>query len=78
MAAIEPHAGAGRHLHIALNGEPRRTVARTLAELIAEAGYSGAKVATAVNGEFVAERARAARLLAEGDQVEVVAPRQGG
>ena len=51
---------------------------RTLADLLAEAGFGGLKVATAVNGDFVPERARAATTLADGDRVEVVAPRQGG
>ena len=32
----------------------------------------------AVNGAFVPRQARAATLLAEGDKVEIVAPRQGG
>ena len=37
-----------------------------------------AKVATALNGEFVPARARAATPLKEGDRIEIVAPRQGG
>ena len=65
-------------LRISLNGQPQTTGAGTLAELLVEAGLAEAKVATAVNGEFVPERARAARQLADGDQIEVVSPRQGG
>jgi sulfur carrier protein len=63
---------------IVLNGEPVETRARTLAELVAGQGFSATAVATAVNGDFVPREARAARLLAEGDKVEIVAPRQGG
>ncbi|MCL4766181.1 MAG: sulfur carrier protein ThiS [Hyphomicrobiaceae bacterium] len=63
---------------VSVNGEPRTTEARTLAELVDETGLAGARIATAVNGEFVPERARAALHLAEGDRIEIVSPRQGG
>lgn len=63
---------------IRLNGEPMETAARTLAELVAGQGFAETAVATAVNGAFVPRGARAATLLAEGDKVEIVAPRQGG
>jgi len=61
-----------------VNGEATSTAARTVAELLVEAGYGGAKVATAVNGEFLPERRRATTTLTTGDHIEVVAPRQGG
>lgn len=64
--------------HLTVNGEARDVAARSLAELLDELGYGGQKVATAVNGEFVAERARVGLQLAAGDAVEIVAPRQGG
>jgi len=72
------------HLHgsasigIRLNGESIETDARTLAELVAGLGHAEGAVATAVNGDFVPRPARAATLLAEGDRIEIVAPRQGG
>ena len=65
-------------LKLHVNGEARQTAARTLAELIAEAGYGDVKIATAVNGDFVPARQRAATGLKDGDHVEIVAPRQGG
>jgi sulfur carrier protein len=68
----------GHALNLYVNGEPRQTGARTLAELIEEAGYGAAKVATALNGDFVPARARAATSLKPGDRIEIVAPRQGG
>ena len=37
-----------------------------------------AKVATALNGEFVPARVREAIRLKDGDRIEIVAPRQGG
>lgn len=63
---------------LVINGEARDVSAQSLAELLGELGYGGQKVATAVNGEFVPERTRAALRLAPGDEVEIVAPRQGG
>jgi sulfur carrier protein len=61
-----------------VNGEPVRTAASTLAGLVDELGYGGRKVATALNGEFVAAAARATTPIGTGDRVEIVAPRQGG
>jgi len=65
-------------LQILVNGEPVATDARTLAELCAALGFARAKVATAVNGSFVASAKREATPLAPKDEVEIVAPRQGG
>jgi sulfur carrier protein len=65
-------------LRIIVNGEATDTGARTLAELIAALGFAETQVATAVNGNFVPRAARAATLLAPGDRIEIVAPRQGG
>jgi len=65
-------------MKIVLNGEPRDVGAPTLHEILDELGFGGATIATAVNGSFVPANARAATRLAEGDRVEVLAPRQGG
>jgi sulfur carrier protein len=65
-------------MKIVLNGEPREVRAPRLHEALDELGFGGSAVATAVNGSFVPAPARAATLLAEGDRVEVLAPRQGG
>lgn len=61
-----------------LNGAPLQIAAGTLAEALAELGYAGKIVATALNGEFVPARRRAQTALREGDRIEVVAPMQGG
>ena len=62
-----------------VNGQPQETGARNLAELCAALGYGDAKIATAVNGEFVpAAEPRRQTALAGEDRVEIVAPRQGG
>jgi sulfur carrier protein len=69
---------AGQTIRLTVNGEATETRARTLAALLDELGYAGRKVATALNGEFIAERTRPATAIKAGDAIEVVAPRQGG
>jgi sulfur carrier protein len=61
-----------------VNGEPREIIAASLAEALLALDYGEAKVATALNGEFVPARARAATPVKEGDRIEILAPRQGG
>jgi sulfur carrier protein len=65
-------------LQILLNGELIATDARNLDELCTKLGFVEAKIATAVNGSFVAAAQRGATQLAEADEIEIVAPRQGG
>jgi sulfur carrier protein len=65
-------------IKVLINGEPRVTAAVTLAELVAEQGLAGVRVATARNGDFVPERARGETALRSGDRIEIVTPRHGG
>ena len=65
-------------MKLVVNGEPRDVRAATLAEALQTLNYGEARVATALNGEFVPARAREATLLKTGDRIEIVAPRQGG
>ncbi|MDY8110196.1 sulfur carrier protein ThiS [Fulvimarina sp. 2208YS6-2-32] len=65
-------------MKIMVNGEPREIAAATLKDAVSELGYGEAKVATAVNESFVPATARGATMLAEGDRLEILAPRQGG
>ncbi|HUC03433.1 MAG: sulfur carrier protein ThiS [Methyloceanibacter sp.] len=65
-------------MQILVNGEPVATDARDLAELCVKLGFAEAKVATAVNGCFVASAKRGLTPLAPKDEIEIVAPRQGG
>lgn len=65
-------------LTLTVNGRDAHSAAASLAALLDELGYGGQRVATAVNGVFVPERARAATALAEGDRIEVLSARQGG
>lgn len=65
-------------MRIDVNGEPRDIRAGTLEAALAELGWAEARVATALNGDFVPAAARAAQPLREGDRLEVLAPMQGG
>ncbi len=65
-------------LKITVNGASLATAAETLADLVTEQGFGNMKVATAVNGEFVAERLRASTKLASADRIEILSVRQGG
>ena len=65
-------------MRISLNGTTRELEATTLAEALIALGYADAVVATALNGEFVPARARSERKLKDGDEIEIVAPMQGG
>jgi sulfur carrier protein len=52
--------------------------AATLAALLQELGFGNAVIATAVNGEFVPQAARAGTSVRDGDRIEVLSPMQGG
>ena len=65
-------------MRILVNGASREVRAAALSAALEELGYGGAVVATAVNGEFVPAADRQTARLAEGDQLEVLAPMQGG
>jgi sulfur carrier protein len=63
---------------IVLNGEAFATDAKTLDELCVRLGFAEAKIATALNGSFVAAASREVTPLTDEDEIEIVAPRQGG
>lgn len=65
-------------MKIVLNGAATEVRASQLVAVLDELGYGGATIATAVNERFVAGPDREATIMAEGDRLEVVAPRQGG
>lgn len=65
-------------MRIYLNDDMHDVDAATLAAVLDSLGFGGRKIATAVNGRFVAAAARPATRLADGDRIEVVAPMQGG
>ncbi len=70
--------GFEANMDVIVNGKAIKTAARVLSELLAEHALGDAKVATALNGNFVAEASRSATSLQPGDRIEIVSPRQGG
>jgi sulfur carrier protein len=74
----QPVEPAPAVVRLTVNGAPVDAHASTLLALLDDLGYGEARVATARNGDFVPERARAATRLEPGDRIEIVAPRQGG
>ena len=65
-------------MKISINGAAKDVTSINLAAVLQEAGYGDARVATAVNGNFVPVSQRELCPIEAGDQVEIVAPRQGG
>ena len=65
-------------MKISINGTPKEVTKTDLAAVLHETGYGALRVATAVNGNFVPVSQRASYQIEAGDQVEIVAPRQGG
>jgi sulfur carrier protein len=65
-------------MRLVVNGVEQEIAADTLAAALLRLDYGDAKVATALNGEFVPARKRGETALRDGDRVEIVAPRQGG
>ena len=66
-------------MKIVLNGEERDVGnARTVGELLVEAGYHGRRVAVEVNRAIVPRSAYSEHQLADGDRVEIVHAIGGG
>ncbi|WP_020593788.1 sulfur carrier protein ThiS [Kiloniella laminariae] len=65
-------------MRISLNGQPLETSAENLADLLDEQGYGSARVATALNGALAPASCRKEMVISQGDDIEIVAPMQGG
>jgi sulfur carrier protein len=65
-------------MQISVNGKPCEVRAETLAALLAELEYEDAVVATARNRDFVRRKDRAQTVITEGDEIEILVPKQGG
>jgi sulfur carrier protein len=63
---------------ITINGQKKNLNARDIASLLKEEGFEGKLVAIARNGEFVPRAEYANTNLQDGDEIEIVAPMQGG
>ncbi|MCU0754308.1 MAG: sulfur carrier protein ThiS [Xanthomonadales bacterium] len=65
-------------MRIELNGEARELDVANVAELIAQLGLSGRRVAVELNGEVVPKSRHAVQPLQPGDRVELVHALGGG
>ena len=65
-------------MNIVLNGSPAYIKEETLVAALVELGYANTIIATAINGNFVPTSQREHVILSDGDQLEIVAPMQGG
>ena len=65
-------------MKLLVNGAWRDMDVSDLTQALVALGYGDALVATALNGTFVSAASRPEIRLAEGDQLEVLAPMKGG
>ena len=69
---------SGQKFELTINGERQVVEASTLGAALIELGFGAAKVATALNGDFVPAGRRGDVSLKPGDRIEIVTARQGG
>jgi sulfur carrier protein len=65
-------------MRVHLNGNDVDVAAATLFDVVAELGYDGAIVATALNKSFVPRTQRSGVALKDGDAIEIIMPMRGG
>lgn len=65
-------------MNVIVNGEEKVILNWCLQDVLEELGYGTSIVATAINSEFVPASIRHNIILTEGDQLEILAPMQGG
>ena len=65
-------------MRLIVNGEARDTAATRVDALLGELDYAGTHLAVAVNYDVVPRARWAETELKDGDQVEILTPRQGG
>lgn len=65
-------------MQLQINGEPRDVAAQTLAELVAELGLAGRRIAIEHNGEIAPRSTHATTPVQPGDRIEIVHAIGGG
>ena len=65
-------------MKLRVNDQQTEVRSAVLSEALVELGYRDAVVATAINGTFVPKSLRSETKLNAGDQLDIVAPMQGG
>lgn len=65
-------------MNIIVNGEALETEGKTLLDVMAELGFEGEWLATAVNNQIVHKPERSHHALQHGDRIEILSPMEGG
>ena len=65
-------------MRVTVNGEQREIAASSVDALLAELDYEGTHFAIAVNYDVVPKSRWAETPLKNGDEIEIITPRQGG
>jgi sulfur carrier protein len=65
-------------MRVIVNGEPREIASTSVDALLGELDYQGTHFAIAVNYDVLPKSRWAATTLNNGDEIEIITPRQGG
>jgi sulfur carrier protein len=65
-------------MRVTVNGEQKEVAAGTIAALLGEMEFEGTHMAIAVNFQVVPRARWTETALNNGDQIEIITPRQGG
>ncbi len=65
-------------MRLIVNGEPREVTSGSIAALLSELDYEGTHFAIALNFDVVPKSRWTDTPLRDGDEIEIITPRQGG
>ena len=65
-------------MRVTVNGEPREIVASSVDALLGELDYEGTHFAIALNFDVLPRSRWAQTPIKNGDEIEIITPRQGG
>ncbi len=65
-------------MRVTVNGEPREIAAASVDALLAELDYEGTHFAIALNYDVLPKSRWAQTPINNGDEIEIITPRQGG
>ena len=65
-------------MRVTVNGEPREILSASVDALLGELNYQGTHFAIALNYDVLPKSRWAETALRNGDEIEIITPRQGG
>jgi sulfur carrier protein len=65
-------------MRVTVNGEPREILSASVEALLGELDYAGTHFAIAINYDVLPKSKWAETRLSNGDEIEIITPRQGG